>query len=326
MCAMSRCHSATDDLPDQWSPTLVKELRQGLRARAFVAPFFGLQTAALVLTLLIHTAPGAGGLLRQDAVFWLLVHAAVALVLPLRGLGSLAGEQSAGSLPLVVMTGLSRWEIAAGKWLTHLMLGGLMLVSLLPHAVLRYFLGGVELLPSAVLALAVVAASCANGALVLGASGFRSPAIRGLIVTGAYVVTTGATIFLGVAGWLLEQAPSSGWQGRLLVSALAAFGTVPLLQLLIFLTLCGLQLVRCHLRAAIRPWELPGSPPILLLAALGPFMISLASAATAGVGGWLTGAGLIIWVLMLEPEELHRPPTFLHPAPNAARRTPPESR
>ncbi len=89
------------DFADRWPAMVVKELRQGLRARGFVIPFLllhGLVLTAVALEyLLSRSGATASALLRAAAgepgVFWLAVYAVVAGVIPLQLMDSLRGPR-----------------------------------------------------------------------------------------------------------------------------------------------------------------------------------------------------------------------------------------
>ena len=137
---------ASADFPDWLSPMLVKELRQGVRTRVFVALFILLQVAMLLtvsLTLLVaahgvDTATGTG-------FFWVFVGLPVLVVLPLNGLASINGEIRANTLELIFLTRLTAFRIVVGKWLAIFVQCVLFICAVLPYLVLRYFIGGVNL-------------------------------------------------------------------------------------------------------------------------------------------------------------------------------------
>src|SRR6476660_9141474 len=77
-----------DDFSDKLSPMLVKELRQGLRAKTFVILFLALQ-GLLAFVLLISVAaadPQRAGFTVSKVIFFFF-SLAVLVVQPLRGIG-----------------------------------------------------------------------------------------------------------------------------------------------------------------------------------------------------------------------------------------------
>lgn len=166
---------ALSDFPDWFGPMLVKELRQGLKARAFVLSFIGLQIVLVLVTIyhaLLYAKHPAGfngsGL---SAIFWMLIAVQLLLITPVRALGALANERKANTLELIYMTGLTSWRIAWGKWASLMFQAVLFLLAVLPYAILRYFFGGMNLAEE-MLMLALALLCCAIfSAVTLGISG-----------------------------------------------------------------------------------------------------------------------------------------------------------
>jgi hypothetical protein len=85
---------------------LVKELRQGVQSGVFFWTFLLFQAALFLLFSLQVLASG-----REDddgfrVLFWLAAFAAVAVIVPLRGIGAVSGEQRANGLDLLQITRL----------------------------------------------------------------------------------------------------------------------------------------------------------------------------------------------------------------------------
>jgi hypothetical protein len=137
------------DPSDLLSPIIVKELRQGMRGRVFQSSFLLLQVAMI---LVVSGALVATSTTDQDQVemfsglFWVIVGAPLLAVIPLMGMGALRSEIRANSLELVYLTHLTPWRIVAGKWAALSLQSILFVFSILPYLVIRYFLGGVDLL------------------------------------------------------------------------------------------------------------------------------------------------------------------------------------
>lgn len=140
-----------DDFPAWLSPMLVKELRQGIQSGAFAWTFVGLQVVMFLLmawtTAWIEDTGGFTLAVRtMSGVFWAAVGTAMVLVVPLRGLGGIAAERAGNNLDLVRLTHLSATRIVTGKWLALVAQALLVATAVLPYLVLRYFLGGVDVL------------------------------------------------------------------------------------------------------------------------------------------------------------------------------------
>ena len=134
--------------PSDWlSPVLVKEMRQGLKSRLFTMAFLVIQLAMLCSSVVILTMDGAREMRNTSAVlFWGFTVSMVVVLMPLMGLNALAVEIKDRTFELVLLTRLTAWRIVSGKWAS--LVGQIALVSsgLLPYLVLRYYLGGVDLL------------------------------------------------------------------------------------------------------------------------------------------------------------------------------------
>jgi hypothetical protein len=161
-----------DDFPSWLPPMLVRELRQGVQSGVFAWTFIGIQAAMFALMTWAVGSFGGGptGILAREfsAFFWLAIAAAIVVVVPLRGLTAVSSERVGNNLDLVRLSRLSATRIILGKWLAIACQGVLVATALLPYLVLRYFLGGVDVVNDlevfgwmAVSALAVAAAALA---------------------------------------------------------------------------------------------------------------------------------------------------------------------
>lgn len=162
-----------NDFSDRLSPMLVKELRQGMRARTFVAVFLALQVFLLLILLISFSAAGAS---NQDAgatlsgIVFLFYSIAVLVVQPLRGMGALSSEIKGNTIDMMVLTRLDSWRIVAGKWSAIVAQSALILVATMPYLVLRYFFGGMNLFAELNLLALIFVLSCGLTALTVGLS------------------------------------------------------------------------------------------------------------------------------------------------------------
>ena len=125
-----------DDFSDRLPPMLVKELRQGLRARIFVAVFLGLQLFLGLVMLLATTASGldgAGQVISQ--IIFLFFSLAVLVVQPLRGMNALYGEIKSSTIDMMVLTRLSARRIVIGKWAAVVGQTLLLFISIVPYLI-----------------------------------------------------------------------------------------------------------------------------------------------------------------------------------------------
>lgn len=316
-----------EDFPDWVDPMVVKELRQGLRARWFVVPFLAAQAAALTLIWVEYAAT-----LRQGtpfasvdfghSLFWALVFVLVGVVLPLRALTGLGSEMTGEGARLMLLSGLSRWRIVLGKWLTQMFLSALVLVSLLPYGLVRYFFGGVEWLPNALTLGAALGVTAAMNALVLGASGYRDYWVRAVITLTGWVYV-GAP---AVAVWpflMHGPFPRGAGAGRWMALAWMLWLGLGMVLQFAFFCLCGLQMARTRLRVGLHPGEVAPSGPVLLVFFLAPLYLLLPALITCGLG-WTLAVAVMLW-WMWSMDRADTPPrsrsTLIHPNSSATPKT-----
>lgn len=182
------------DFGDWLSPMLVKELRQGMRSRVFAAAFYLTQLLMILSTVFSLVAASRTDNATADifgflnGLFWFMVSVPLLFVMPLLGFGALHAEMKARTLELVFLTRLSAWRIVAGKW-TALMAETLLLVcAILPYVILRYFLGGVDILEDLQGLFLLVVASALLTATTLAMSPYESKLLRALFVVGLIFV------------------------------------------------------------------------------------------------------------------------------------------
>lgn len=286
------------DFTDRWPAMVVKELRQGLRARGFVAPFLVLHAMVLVAVsieyLITRTANSnvalqwlAGG---DPGLFWIAVYAIVAGVMPLRLMDSILGENEGRNTELLLLGGLSRWKIVRGKWLVQSVLCTLSLVSLLPYMLVRYFFGGVELVPNLFSFLSVLFASFSMAGVVLGASGYAGLGMR-------FFVITGSGFFLFIAGISTEALIAFlGRAARITELAIFAYGYSYALLFHILYCLIGLQLGRGHLKLFLLPHQSSPTRGMLVMMVSSPFMLVAGALATCGWGA-IVVLGLFVYAV-----------------------------
>jgi hypothetical protein len=190
---MSSTTERLDDFPDRFSPMLVKELRQGLRGKTFVAVFLVLQ-GLLGLILLTAgaaaTSQKAGEFVSQ--VVFVFFSLSVLVIQPLRGVGALSSEIRGNTIDLMVLTRLGAQRIVLGKWVAIVSQSALLTATIFPYLILRYYLGGMNLFAELMMVLMIFALSAGLTALTVGISACSSILIRGLIpVLGTPFITFG---------------------------------------------------------------------------------------------------------------------------------------
>lgn len=182
--------SQQSDFADWLSPMLVKELRQGMRSRIFTLAFYLTQLLMILSTIFSLIAAAKADNATGDffgflnGLFWFMVSVPLLVVMPLLGFGALHTELKARTLELVFLTRLTAWRIVAGKW-TALMAETLLLVcAILPYVILRYFLGGVDILEDLQGLFFLLVTSALLTAMTLALSPFESKLLRALFIIG----------------------------------------------------------------------------------------------------------------------------------------------
>lgn len=169
-------------LLNSW-PMALKEIRQGVRGRTFVLALLLLQ-AILIFVFMGHLADRSDhGQITESShgFFWFSVGLPLLVLLPLGALNAVASETKAKTLELVQLTRLSALAVVSGKWAAIIVQMLLIASTLLPFFLLRYFLGGVDVLSDlAVLGWILFAAAVAAAAAVV-LSTLPSRAMRGIV-------------------------------------------------------------------------------------------------------------------------------------------------
>jgi hypothetical protein len=225
-----------NDFPDWLSPIVVKELRQGLKSRAFVSIATLLQGGMaflFVLAALSGMTPGSSGVDTLSGFFWFMLWIPLILVMPGRALQAIMEETKVQTLELVQMTRMQSLRIVFGKWLALTTQSLLLVLAILPYFVLRYFFGGVDLVSDLINLVSLLALS-----LVLTASGLAASTLKtGLRII--IIIVAGGTLLVGGQALVMLFAfgrsgpfgglawPASPWLGALasviLLTAYVAF-------------------------------------------------------------------------------------------------------
>lgn len=170
------------DFPDRLSPMLVKELRQGMRTRAFISVFLTLQIILAIILLsatAASTSENAGNTI--SSIIFSLFAFAVLVIQPLRGVGTLSSEIKSNTIDMMVMTRLSASRIVLGKWFAIVSQSALILVTIIPYIILRYFLGGMNLFGEIILLALIFITSAAATAITTGLSASSSVILRSIL-------------------------------------------------------------------------------------------------------------------------------------------------
>ena len=184
------------DFPDRLSPMLVKELRQGMRARGFTMVFLGLQglLAFILLTTGAALESDGAGSAASGTIFTLFAIAVLGIQ-PMRGSNALSSEITSNTIEMMVLTRLSAWRIVFGKWIAIVSQSALLLATIIPYLILRYFFGGMNLLGEMVLLALIFLTSMALTALMVGFSATTSKLARILPIFGIIILANIGSAF-----------------------------------------------------------------------------------------------------------------------------------
>lgn len=169
-----RTHRAAD-FADWLSPILVKELRQGLKTRAFITVFILIQVGMVLFTglqLLEVSRDGSHRSSDMDGVLAFILMFALLILMPGRGIAAVSEEVKANTLDLVQLTRLTAFRIVFGKWVALVAQTLLLVTAVLPYAVLRYFFGDVNIIQdlAAIGILILISMVLTAGALALSSA------------------------------------------------------------------------------------------------------------------------------------------------------------
>ena len=173
------------DFPDKLSPMLVKELRQGMRAKSFTLLFLVFQglLAFILLTAGAAASSDDAGSFASGVIFTMFAGAAL-FIQPMRGVSALSSEISGNTIEMMVLTRLSAWRIVFGKWIAIVSQTALILVTIIPYLILRYFFGGMILAGEMVFLGLIFLTSMALTAIMVGLSGNSTKLVRLLPIIG----------------------------------------------------------------------------------------------------------------------------------------------
>lgn len=161
---------------------LVKELRQGLRAKTFVIVFLVLQ-GLLGLILLAASAGSTSARAGEKVseIVFVFFSLTVLVIQPLRGIGVLSGEIRGQTIDLMVLTRLSAMRIVLGKWVAIVSQSALIAATIFPYLILRYYFGGMSLFAELLMVLMILLLSAGFTAITVGISACSSMLVRGIL-------------------------------------------------------------------------------------------------------------------------------------------------
>lgn len=214
------------DFPDRLSPMLVKELRQGMRARSFTMLFLIFQ---LLLGFILLSAGAAAS--SEDAgsfasgVIFTMFSIAVLFIQPMRGVTALSAEITGNTIEMMVLTRLSASRIVFGKWIAIVSQSALILITIIPYLILRYFFGGMILLGEMVFLALIFLTSMSLTAVMVGFSGTNAKLARALPVVGFIFLINliPRILFRGGFNDFMSSCTLSDWPSRLAILSYLCF-------------------------------------------------------------------------------------------------------
>jgi ABC-type transport system involved in multi-copper enzyme maturation permease subunit len=165
-----------DERLGQWSdrlnPILIKEARQAIRSRQFVATFLLLLLGSWVFSMLYlaYFGPAAKyGALGRDLFYGYMIglSGALLVVVPFGAFRSLAGEREDRTYELVTITGLSPRQIVLGKLSGAALQMLVYLSAMAPCVAFTYLLRGIDVWTILFVLFWLIAASLAFSLLAL---------------------------------------------------------------------------------------------------------------------------------------------------------------
>jgi hypothetical protein len=208
------------DFPDRFSPMLVKELRQGMRARGFIILFVSFQ---LLLAFILVSASAASGNdyagAAASGIIFTIFGIAVLGIQPMRGVNALSSEITGNTIEMMVLTRLSASRIVFGKWIAIVSQSALLLVTIVPYLILRYFFGGMNLMGELVLLALIFLSSMALTAVMVGLSGNTTKAARALPIVGFIILVQFVPRFLFRGGLTsgMDFFTLATWESRITI-------------------------------------------------------------------------------------------------------------
>ena len=219
------------DFPDKLSPMLVKELRQGMRARSFTMLFliFQLLLGFILLSASASSSMDSAGSFASGVIFTMFGIAAL-FIQPMRGVTALSSEITGNTIEMMALSRLSASRIVFGKWIAIVSQTALILITIIPYLILRYFFGGMILLGELVFLSLIFLTSMALTAVMVGMSATNAKLSRILPVVGFIFMLQiiPGVLFRGGFNNFMSYCTLSDWESRVgifsYVSFIAYFG------------------------------------------------------------------------------------------------------
>jgi len=216
------------DFSDKLSPMLVKELRQGMRARSFTMLFliFQILLGFILLSASASSTMDYAGSFASGVIFTMFGIAAL-FIQPMRGVTALSAEITGNTIEMMALTRLSASRIVLGKWIAIISQTTLILITIIPYLILRYFFGGMVLLGELVFLSLIFMTSMAMTAVMVGMSGTNAKLSRILPVIGFIfmIQIIPGILFRGGFNNFMSYCTLSDWESRVGIFSYLCFIT-----------------------------------------------------------------------------------------------------
>jgi len=188
---------------DWISPMIIKELRQGLHSRLFITFYLVLQGLLVISVFLMASTYTTDS---GTWLFWFTVSVTLMLALPARGLVAISLEVRAKTMELIYLTRLSSLRIILGKWGALFLQGLLCVIAVLPYLLVRYLMGGQEIIYEFAMLFIILLFSALCMAMTVSFSALTNwwgrGALAAVAFTTVYYTITFAQESINVATWL----------------------------------------------------------------------------------------------------------------------------
>lgn len=280
----------------EWlDPVAVREYRRLLRSPFVVTAFLVLHAVALLAVMMesgivaLWVAGGGGSRPPMEGLLAAVNTVIFGGLLPLAHFSSLQSELGRGrNAELLVMAGLDPWRIVGGRVLAATGIGALLLVSVLPYWMLRYFLGGFDVMGFSGMLLQWLFSNLSMNAIVIGASVFAPVAGRACLILACLAVRQMLELPYEMSAKGLLGITLPAWVGKVMIALL--------------FTIAGgmIGIAKMHpMRHAAGRDESRLVVVLLLLCV--PFLHSLAFAFGGALGGLAALLGLIFLFYQIAP-------------------------
>jgi hypothetical protein len=137
----------------------------------------------------------------------------------------LSSEITGNTIEMMALTRLSAWRIVFGKWIAIVSQTALILITIIPYLILRYFFGGMILLGEMVFLTLIFLTSMALTAVMVGLSGNSTKILRALPIFGFVMLMQvfPMIFFRGGFNNFMDYCTLSNWESRFAVLAYLSF-------------------------------------------------------------------------------------------------------